>query len=70
MCRFHPQSDYVIDLSPLSADSHTEQLLTVIKKEVRKEGHLHSHLWQSRVEIEGYSVAYFDRIAAFEAPYR
>ena len=28
------------------------------------------YLWQSRVEIEGYSVAYFDRIAAFEAPYR
>ena len=27
-------------------------------------------MWQSRVEIEGYSVAYFDRIAAFEAPYR
>ena len=25
--------------------------------------------WRSRVEIEGYSVAYFDRIAAFEAPY-
>ena len=28
------------------------------------------HMWQSRVEIEGYSVAYFDRIAVFEAPYR
>ena len=27
-------------------------------------------MWQSRVEIEGYSVVYFDRIAAFEAPYR
>ena len=27
-------------------------------------------MWQSRVEIEGYSVAYFDRIVAFEAPYR
>ena len=27
-------------------------------------------MWQSRVEIEGYSVAYFDRIATFEAPYR
>ena len=26
-------------------------------------------MWQSRVEIEGYSVAYFDRIASFEAPY-
>ena len=26
-------------------------------------------MWQSRVEIEGYSVAYFNRIAAFEAPY-
>ena len=33
---------------------------------VRKE----QHMWQSRVEIEGYSIAYFDRIAAFEAPYR
>ena len=28
------------------------------------------HLWQSRVEIKGYSVAYFDRIAAFKATYR
>ena len=27
-------------------------------------------VWQSRVGIEGYSVAYFDRITAFEAPYR
>ena len=27
-------------------------------------------MWQSRVEIEDYSVAYFDRIAVFEAPYR
>ena len=25
------------------------------------------HMWQSRVEIEHYSVAYFARIAAFEA---
>ena len=28
------------------------------------------YMGQSRVEIEGYSVAYFNRIAAFEAPYR
>ena len=28
------------------------------------------YMWQSRVEIEGYSVVYFDRIAAFEVPYR
>ena len=28
------------------------------------------HMWQSRVEIEGYSVAYFDRIPVFEVPYR
>ena len=27
-------------------------------------------MWQSRVEIEGYSVAYFDRIVAFKVPYR
>ena len=26
-------------------------------------------LWQSRVEIEHYSVTYFDHIAAFKAPY-
>ena len=25
------------------------------------------HMWQFRVEIEHYSVAYFDRIATFEA---
>ena len=28
------------------------------------------YVWQSRVEIEGYSVAYFDRIDAFGVPYR
>ena len=33
-------------------------------------GPIKSNVWQSRVEIEGYSVAYFDRIAAFKAPYR
>ena len=26
------------------------------------------HMWQFCVEIEGYSVLYFDRIAAFEPP--
>ena len=26
-------------------------------------------MWQSRIEIEGYSIEYFDRIVAFEAPY-
>ena len=31
--------------------------------------HIHVHVWQSRVEIEGYSIVYFDHIAAFEAPY-
>ena len=28
------------------------------------------YMWQSRVEIEGYSVVYFNDIAVFEAPYR
>ena len=28
------------------------------------------HMWQSRVEIESYSVTYFDRIAVFEVPYQ
>ena len=27
-------------------------------------------MWQSHVEIEGFSVVYFDSIAVFEAPYR
>ena len=27
-------------------------------------------MWQSRVEIEDYSIAYFDQIAVFEVPYR
>ena len=29
-----------------------------------------TYMWQSRVEIDDYSVAYFDHIAVFEAPYR
>ena len=33
-------------------------------------GKVDKHMWQSRVEIEGYSIAYFDHIAAFKAPYR
>ena len=28
------------------------------------------YMWQSSVEIEGFSIVYFDRIAAFKAPYR
>ena len=28
------------------------------------------HMWQSRVEIEGYSIAYFAHIAVFEVLYR
>ena len=27
------------------------------------------HMWHFRVEIEGYSVAYFDCITAFKVPY-
>ena len=30
---------------------------------------VHVHVWRSRVEIEGYSVANFDFIAVFEVPY-
>ena len=29
----------------------------------------HNFMWQSRVEMKGYSVAYFNRTAAFEVPY-
>ena len=28
------------------------------------------YMWQSRLEIEDYFVKYFNRITAFEAPYR
>ena len=28
---------------------------------------MYMYVWQSRVEIEHYSVVYFDRITAFEA---
>ena len=29
-----------------------------------------TYMWQSCVEIEDYSITYFDRITVFEAPYR
>ena len=28
------------------------------------------YMWQSSVEIEGYSIVYFDHIAAFEVTHR
>ena len=31
--------------------------------------YIYIYMWQSWVEIEHYSVAYFDRITAFEALY-
>ena len=30
---------------------------------------LRNYMWQSRVEIEYYSIAYFDRVIVFKAPY-
>ena len=30
---------------------------------------MRQYIWQSRVEIEGYSVAYFDHFTTFEVPY-
>ena len=33
-------------------------------------GSVREYMWQSHVEIEGYSVVYFNCIAAFEVPYR
>ena len=30
---------------------------------------INNHMWQSSVEIEGHSVAYFNHIAVFETPY-
>ena len=30
---------------------------------------VHIHMLQSRVEIEDYSIAYFDHIAEFKVPY-
>ena len=37
---------------------------------VMKDKYLTPKIRQFRVEIEGYSVAYFDRIAVFEVLYR
>ena len=42
---------------------HTHTFTCTCKKQ-------YSDMWQSRVKIEGYSVVYFDHIAAFEVPYR
>ena len=34
------------------------------------EAAIHMYMWQSRVEIKHYSVAYFDHITAFKVLYR
>ena len=53
-----PTSVVVLMLSHLGIDYPISQQIILL------------HMWQSRVEIEGYSVAHVDRIAVFEAPYR
>ena len=30
---------------------------------------LQMHMWQSRIQIEDYTIVYFDRIAAFKVMY-
>ena len=47
-----------------------EQVCWAIKPCVLHTVHGFSYMWQSRVKIEGFSVAYFDHIAAFKALYR
>ena len=42
-----------------------------VKDSLQSEGQVQQlYMWQSRVEIEDYSVAYFDCIIACEAPHR
>ena len=53
-----------LHLQPLS---YTATIQMMITPGVRRQL---THMWQSRVRIKGYSVVYFDRISAFEAPYR
>ena len=43
---------------------------TIILKDTSRTTPCTSNMWQSSAEIEGYSITYFDHIAAFEAPYR
>ena len=49
-------------MSPEEAQKMADELTRDIKV-----GKL--HMWQSRVEIGYYSVAYIDRVTAFKAPY-
>ena len=45
----------------------TDNGLVTVESSIDSEQTNETHMWQSRVEIEGYSVAYFDRIVAFKA---
>ena len=42
---------------------HTILIVSVLIVSV----HIHYYMWQSQVEIKHHSVAYFDRVTAFEA---
>ena len=49
---------------------YSKQLVNLHDTRPSVEAAIFMYMWQSRVEIEHYSVAYFDRITAFEVLYR
>ena len=72
----HMQQDYLTHARFSHAVFIQERYWPICNPIVTRLQHLHNvkpepyYTWQSPVEIEGYSVACFDRIAVFEVPYR
>ena len=46
---------------------HTTIGINLQAEEMKVMRAMRTHMWQSRVEIEYYSIAYFDRVTTFEA---
>ena len=69
VCKFHPPQ-WKFMVRCFEHDDHLWFVHRTAIYNIWKSVENITDMWQSRVEMEGYSIAYFDRIVAFEAPYR
>ena len=78
LCKSRPGNDrysdrgmQTINDAPKPKLIQTEQVIKTVSHTLSIEVvHATHHMWQSRVEIKGYSIVYFDHITAFEVPHR
>ena len=64
---FPPVTSVVLELQIAVVELFSTLTINSVRRYCPRHWYIYIYMWQSRVEIEHYSVAYFDRVAAFKA---